>query len=132
VKSGKGMDEEKPFERRKNKRFQAPPNTYALLNDQVSKLGRVLDISKGGLAFRYVSVDKKLKKVFQLDLISAHVDLGLNGLPVRVVSEFETASETPARAVTLIRASVQFEGLTGEQAKGLEFFLQTCKQTMDR
>jgi hypothetical protein len=124
------MGGEKLFERRKHKRFPAPPNTYVQLNDQVSKLGRVLDISRGGLAFRYISVGKKLKEVFQLDLISAQVNPGLNPLPVKVVSEIEMASETPARAVTLSRAGVQFEELMDEQVNWLERFIQKCSQTV--
>lgn len=124
------MGGEKLFERRKHKRFPAPPNTYVQLNDQVSKLGRVLDISKGGLAFRYISVGKGLKEVFQLDLISAQVNPGLNPLPVKVVSEIEMESETPARAVTLSRASVQFEELMDEQVDWLERFIQKCCQAV--
>ena len=120
----------KLFERRKYKRFTVPPNTYVQLNGQVSKLGRVLDIGKGGLAFRYISIGKELKKVFQLDLISAQVNPGLNPLPVKVVSEIEIASETPARAVTLSRAGVQFEELMDEQVDWLERFIQKCSQTV--
>jgi len=124
------MGGEKLLERRKHKRFPAPPNTYVQLNDQVSKLGRVLDISKGGLAFRYISVGKELKEEFQLELISAHVNPELNPLPVKVILEIEMASETPARAVTLSRASVQFEELKDEQAHWLERFIQKCRQTV--
>ena len=122
------MGGEKLFERRKHKRFQVPPNTYVQLNDQVSQLGRVLDISKGGLAFRYISVGKELKKVFQLDLISTQVNPRLNPLPVKVVSEIEITSETPARAVTLSRASVQFGELMDEQVNWLEHFIEKCSQ----
>ena len=129
-KSEKRMGGRKLFDRRKHKRFPVPPNTYVQLNDQVSKLGRVLDISKGGLAFRYISVGKALKKVFQLDLISSQVNPGLNPLPVKVVSEIEMASETPARAVTLSRAGVQFEELMDEQIDWLKRFIQKCGQTV--
>jgi hypothetical protein len=131
-KSGKRMDGEKLFERRKHERFPAPPNTYVQLNDQVSKLGRVLDISKGGLAFRYISVGEELKQVFQLDLISAQVKPGVNPLPVKVVSEIEMESETPARAVALCRAGVQFQELLDEQVDWLESFTQKCGQTVSQ
>lgn len=123
------MGREKLFERRKHKRFPAPPNTYVQLIGQVSKLGRVLDISKGGLAFRYISVGKGLREVFQLDLISSQVNPRLNPLPVKLVSEIEMASETPARAVTLSRAGVQFEELMDEQIDWLERFILKCRQT---
>ena len=126
------MGGEKLFERRKHKRFRVPRNTYVQLNGQVSQLGRVLDISRGGLAFRYISVGKELKEVFQIDLVSGQFNPGLRCLPVKVVSEIEMVSETPVRAVTLSRASVQFEALMNEQANWLERFIQKCSQTVNQ
>jgi hypothetical protein len=92
----------------------------------------VLDISKGGLAFRYISVGEELKEVFQIDLVSGQFNPGLYRLPVKVVSEIEMVSETPARAVILSRAGVQFEELMDEQANWLERFIQKCSQTVDQ
>jgi hypothetical protein len=110
-------------ERRKFRRLQAKEDTFALLRGQVSKLGRVIDISNGGLAFRYVSIGEHLKSTFELDLVSPKDNLRLNGLPVKVVSNFETQSKTPSRQIRLRRVGVQFRELTQYQMSQLQHFM---------
>jgi len=118
------MDSKRLVERRKYKRFQVQENTFALLRAQVSKLGRVIDISKGGLAFRYVSIGERLKGPLEVDLLLPHHDFSLNKLPVKIISNFEIASETPFRSLTLRRVGVQFGELTQKQKSRLEYFIQ--------
>ena len=110
-------------ERRKFRRLQAQENTFALLRGQVSKLGRVIDISNGGLAFRYVSIGEHLKGAFELDLVSPKDDVRLNGLPVKVVSNFERQSKTPSGQIRLRRVGVQFRELTQYQMSQLQHFM---------
>ena len=111
-------------ERRKFRRLQAQENTFALLRGQVSKLGRVIDISNGGLAFRYVSVGERLKGSFELDLVSPKDDLRLNGFPVKVVSNFERHSKIPSGRIRLRRVGVQFRELTHYQISQLQYFMR--------
>ena len=120
------MDGKGFVERRKHKRFQVQENTFALLRAQVSKLGRVIDISKGGLAFRYVSIGERLKGPLELDLLSHHRDFDLNKIPVRIISNFEIVGKKPFtyRSITLRRVGVQFGELTQRQKSKLEYFIQ--------
>jgi hypothetical protein len=111
-------------ERRRFKRLQVQQNTFALLRGQASKLGRVIDISDGGLAFRYVSIGEHLKSVFELDLVSSRGDLRLNGLPVKVVSNLERQSKSPPGRIRLRRVGVQFRELTHDQISQLERFMR--------
>jgi hypothetical protein len=111
-------------ERRKFRRLQAQENTFALLRRQVSKLGRVIDISSGGLAFRYASIGERLKGEFELDLVSPKHDFRLTGLPVKVVSNFERQSKTPSRQIRLRRVGVQFRDLTQHQISQLQHFMR--------
>jgi hypothetical protein len=111
-------------ERRKVRRLKPQEDIFALLRGQVSKLGRVIDISTGGLAFRYVSIGEGLKGAFELDLVSPKDDLRLNGLPVKVVSNFERQSKTPSRQIRLRRVGVQFRELTQYQISQLHHFMR--------
>ncbi len=104
--------------------MKAQENTFALLRGQASKLGRVIDISDGGLAFRYVSIGEDLKSVFELDLVSPRGDLRLNGLPVKVVSNLERQSKTPSGRIRLRRIGVQFRELTHDQISQLQHFMR--------
>ena len=110
-------------ERRRHKRFRVEESTFALLRAKGSKLGRVLDISEGGLAMRYVSFGEQLKGPFQLDLISPHHNFNVNKLPVQVVSSLEISSEIPFRSITLWRVGVKFGKLTQKQKSTLKHFI---------
>lgn len=118
------MTEQDLPERRRFRRLKAQEGTFVLLRGQVSKLGRIIDISHGGLAFRYVSVGERLKGSFELDLVSPKDDLRLKGFPVKVVSNFERPSKTPSGRIRLRRVGVQFRELTHDQISRLQYFMR--------
>jgi hypothetical protein len=118
------MGDKEFVERRKEKRFQTEKNTYALLRARGSKLGRVIDISKGGLAFRYVSVGERLKGPLELDLLSHQYDYRIDKIPVKVITDLELANKKAFKSTTLKRVGVQFGKLTREQKSKLEHFIK--------
>ena len=118
------MGNKKIVDRRKNKRFQTEKNTYAVLRAKGSKLGRVIDISKGGLAFRYVSVGQRLKGPLELDLLSHQYDYRIDKIPVKIISDLELANKKAFKSTTLKRVGVQFGKLTREQKSKLEHFIR--------
>ena len=59
-------------EKRRHVRFKAPENLFAALGNSVPKVGKVKDISMGGLAFEYIPNDKK-------ETSTSHVDIFLSG-----------------------------------------------------
>ena len=44
-------------ERRKNKRYKAVEGAYAAISPNSHKLGQIIDISMGGLAFKYIDTN---------------------------------------------------------------------------
>ena len=118
------MGKKQPIERRKDERFQTGKNTYALLRARGSKLGRVIDISKGGLAFRYVSVGERLKGPLELDLLSHQYDYRIDKIPVKIITDLEVANKKAFKSTTLKRVGVQFGKLTREQKSKLEHFIK--------
>jgi hypothetical protein len=118
------MGKKQPVERRKDARFQTGKNTYAVLRARGSKLGRVIDISKGGLAFRYVSVGERLKGPLELDLLSHQYDYRIDKIPVKIISDLELANKKAFKSTTLKRVGVQFGKLTREQKSKLEHFIR--------
>jgi hypothetical protein len=118
------MRKKQPVERRKDVRFQTGKNTYAVLRARGSKLGRVIDISKGGLAFRYVSVGERLKGPLELDLLSHQYDYRIDKIPVKIISDLELANKKAFKSTTLKRVGVQFGKLTRAQKSKLEHFMR--------
>jgi len=118
------MGKKRTVERRKDERFQTGKNTYAVLRARGSKLGRVIDISKGGLAFRYVSVGERLKGPLELDLLSHQYDYRIDKIPIKIITDLEVANKKAFKSTTLKRVGVQFGKLTREQKSKIEHFIR--------
>lgn len=58
-------------ERRQHKRFLATDGTYAIFGKYSNKLGQVVDISNGGLAFRYNDNENRSTDEFHLSIMVA-------------------------------------------------------------
>ena len=118
------MGKKQTEERRKDERFQTGKNTYAVLRARGSKLGRVIDISKGGLAFRYVSVGDRLKGPLELDLLSHQYDYRIDKIPIKIITDLELANKKAFKSTSLKRVGVQFGKLTREQKSKLEHYIR--------
>jgi len=111
-------------EKRRFRRFQAPQNAFALLRGPESRLGQIIDISKGGLAFRYLSNGRQPRRSFQLDIFLANNGFRLEKVSSRTVSDFEISKQALANSVTMRRCGVQFDELNQDHISRLEYFLE--------
>lgn len=118
------MGNKKFVDRRKDKRFQTEKNVYAVLRARGSKLGRVVDISRGGLAFRYVSLGRHLKGPLELDLLSQRYDYRIDKIPVKVITDLDVAGKKAFRSTGLKRVGVKFGKLTPEQKIKVGYFIR--------
>jgi hypothetical protein len=126
------LDEQKPktrhaavVERRHAKRFRLRDNGIALLTPPgpySTIVGHILDISTGGLSFRYVSDVALGDKASEVTLTSTENKTYLRRLPVRTVSDFEIA-KVPFGIMSPRRYGLKFGQLTEEQASGLRRFI---------
>jgi len=84
----------------------------------------IIDISEGGLAFRYLG--QKLKRS-EIDTISLYHDFELiiDDLPAKPVSDYRLRDNL----VPVRRGSICFEGLTEEQHSRLENFIKKFTET---
>ncbi len=112
------------LERRKHKRYQVQGDAIALLRPSVDKRGPIIDISRGGLAFRYVTGEDSSDQSSRLDILLPDLSFHLAHMPIRTVSEFEVTSESPFRGIKRRRRSVQFGRLTQEQMSQLGRFIR--------
>ncbi len=103
-------------ERRIHKRFFANDGTYAIFGKNSNKLGQVVDISNGGLAFRYNDDENRSADLFNLSIMVADApDMSEEiSFKAKTISDFEIASGSdyfmPKR-----QTHVQFVDLTEEQ-----------------
>ena len=109
-------------ERRRNKRFQVPSSAFAGLGPYFGKVGRILDVSMGGLAFRYIGLEEPNGST-NLDIFMNDLDFNLRNVPFKTISDFPVITDGRT-AVTLRRRGVQFGKLTPQQKDAVEDFIE--------
>ncbi|MES0362944.1 MAG: PilZ domain-containing protein [Desulfobacteria bacterium] len=117
-------------EQRRYKRYEVPTDSFVALGPQNSILGQIIDVSMGGLAFRFMDSKKPTDKSY-LDIFLTERDFCLGKVPVKAVSDYEIDNtvtcklvEGVYRCTAMRRSSVQFGELTHHQMSQLEHFIQ--------
>lgn len=109
------------LDQRRHKRFRAKEGMFTVLRDNGTDiLGTVLDISKGGLSYRYVPKDGSQGRWFELDIFMSGEGYRAERLPFRTVTDFEIDQDVPFSTVPVRRSGVQFGSLTPEQINQVE------------
>jgi hypothetical protein len=115
-------------DKRRDARHVAQENVIAALQNGGTTVGKVRDVSKGGLSFEYIIYDEDSDAKSKGRDIFIFVDgFSIRRLPCRVVYDIPVPENddlyiTP---LTTKRCGVKFETLSGEQSEKLEFLLQT-------
>ena len=112
---------EKNGERRKFDRISTAGRTDAVLfGPDFTKGVQVVDISKGGLSFRYVNGRRPLNGPLELDILWDHLDVFLLKLRIKTVSDFQIANEFLLGVIPIRRCGVEFVDLSPNQASRLD------------
>ncbi|MBW1743035.1 MAG: PilZ domain-containing protein [Deltaproteobacteria bacterium] len=111
-------------ERRENKRFHAPTGAFAVLGPNATKVGRVIDISLSGLAFRHADKEEPLNELNEIDVFMIDDDFHVNKIPFETVSDYEIINESPLALMTTRQSGLRFGELTPSQRSLLEYFIQ--------
>jgi hypothetical protein len=111
-------------DRRKNKRYRVGKGVLVAPDASVRRLWQVLDVGKGGLAFRYVSDDGELKTSSELDIVTGDTRFLLEQIPFESISDGEL-SDDPVSSRTVRRRGVQFGDLDDTQVKQLEYLIRS-------
>ena len=112
------------LEQRKHKRFRPQEGTYAILRSPGKKLGQVINISRGGLAFRYIDIGERPERSFELDISIEEHGLILDSLSFETVSDFSASREFPFSSTPIRRRGGQFKSLKKNQISQLEYLLR--------
>lgn len=115
-------------EQRKNIRFLAQENVIVALQNVSTKVGKVKDISMGGLAFEHIDDENPNSETSQRNILLWVNGFRLPKLPGRIVYDIPLAPSTeyPGFFFHLMtrRCGVEFEKLSEEQTSQLDFFLE--------
>ena len=111
-------------EQRNQRRFKAEDGTYALLRGPVSKLGQIVDISRGGFAFRYIDIGERPEGSFELDIFLRRDGFSLEKVGFKTVSDFLSNKEFPFSSIRTRRRGGQLVALSEHQISRLEYFIR--------
>lgn len=112
-------------ERREYQRYPAMGRALAMISEPPANMPfHIIDISANGLAFRYLGERMQNKRIAELDLYYNDT-LCVKGLPVASVADCWIGSDL----TDIRRKCISFTGLTTEQKKQLELFIDQYTQS---
>jgi hypothetical protein len=110
-------------ERRKHKRFRVRDDVFVILKPSDTGVGRLRNISMGGLRCDYVTDRVSSIEATELDIFTTNSDFGLYKIPCQTVWHRITY-ESPLTSTSRWECGVEFGDLTQAQISQLEHFIQ--------
>lgn len=110
-------------DRRKYERFDVPLGAFVVLGLRSMQVGRITDISFGGLAFQHVDKQVPTDPLHELDLLHVENSFCLKNVPCETISQPESCG-SPFGSFIIRECAVQFGDLTADQMSGLEDFIR--------
>jgi hypothetical protein len=95
----------------------------AVFDAKPVKLGKIDNISMGGLMFQHVVGKTQLSKTFVLDILLAECGFYLADLPFKILSDFVLPDDIPATAFEMRQVRLQFQNLNAIQQARLKDFI---------
>jgi len=116
-------------EKRKYNRFLARPDTYAALGPLFTKVGKVRQISIGGLAFEYIcTTEHPDRHSTEIAVFLCKNEFFLSNLPCRVISDLPNCAfdkDPIADSIYAVnQCAVQLTAITENQRRRLEYLLE--------
>jgi hypothetical protein len=111
-------------ERRKHDRFQINGMSFVYLGPSFNIEGKILNISKAGLAFRYMTKDWRLIESKTLNIVLLDGTWRLRNVPFEVIWDFSISYDFSFGKVTFGQCGVEFGELTHLQKSDLEDFIR--------
>ena len=117
------------IEQRKHSRFLPVDNTFAALGRNFTKVGKVKDISLGGLSIEYIAGDQDKHDDWLVDIFLTGDSFHLYNVPCRIVSDISLyiphVKNIYTKLLTTKRCSIQFGDLSENYDSKLKLFIDT-------
>ena len=119
-------------ERRKSKRYKAADGAYAAISPKSHKLGQIIDISMGGLAFKYIDTNNgdikndniENKNDSEESIFLSSMGFYVGDLPFKTISDEEVTNAPSFSAMKVRERKVQSTDLSFKQLFDLDYYLR--------
>ncbi len=119
-------------ERRRHVRYRVPNKFYAALGRDYTKVGKILNISLGGVAFEYISGPQQSPKASFVNLFMTDTPFHINGIPCKVVYDVAMRmtgdNHRDLSGLTSRFCGVRFHSATESQKKRVKAFIRVYLQ----
>jgi hypothetical protein len=115
------------IERRRNKRYKAVDGAYAAISPNSHKLGQIIDISMGGLSFKYIDTshdDKEYEGTPEEAVFLSSMGYYVGDLPFKTISDYEITNTPSFSSMKVRKRHVQFTDLSFKQLFDLDYYLR--------
>jgi len=139
-------NKEKRVEHRYHKRFQLNEDAFALIrsifagplniqgksmgciacavfNARPARLGKIENISMGGLMFHHVGSKAQLSKALVLDILLADCGFYLANMPYKTITDVVIPEDVPDESIEMRQVRLQFQNLNANQQTRLKDFI---------
>ena len=121
------MSESEFEEKRAHARFEPRYGAYAAVLSESRKLGRIRNISMGGLSFSYIPQEETHNFKSDKIIITFGIDNKmLKDVAYKTVIDAEEENNIPYSSIPLRKMSVEFEEMDLGQKAALDYFIQNC------
>ncbi len=114
-------------ERRKNKRYKAIEGAYAAISPNSHKLGQIIDVSMGGLAFKYIDTsndDMENESHTKETVFLSSMGYYVGDLPFKTIADYEVTDAPSFSSMKVRKRHVQFTDLSFKQLFDLDYYLR--------
>jgi hypothetical protein len=118
------------LERRKHKRYSIKDGSYATISPESKKLGQIVDISMGGLAFKYIDAKPETQKGINIHetLFLSSMGYYVGDIDFKTIADHEVSDhEIPTTSANIMKIRmrhVQFTDLKLKQLFDLDYYIE--------
>jgi len=96
----------------------------AVYRSKPVRFGRIIDISMGGLLFRYINGEERSIRSLVLDILVADSGFYLESLMFKDIADMEITDDFTINSMKMRQNRVQFEGLKSAAMMKLKYFVE--------
>lgn len=110
-------------ERRKHQRFPVKHLAIAIPKNPNSQVARIANISKGGIAVRYLDQNDWLGNANSIDIL-INSDFFMTNIPIEKVTDFKVDNQISFSIISERQCCLQFGDLSPEQQALIDEFIR--------
>jgi len=115
------------IERRKNKRYKAVEGAYAAISPNSNKIGQIINISMGGLCFKYINTENNSEEPVNRNeesIFLSSMRYYVGDLSFQTIADYEITDTPSFSSMKVRKRHVKFTDLSFKQLFDLDNYLK--------